>query len=327
MRIPGLRRKRGDEAYQGAPTQIICPVCGLRNDSMARFCRNCGLPLGAPRDPVRGTVSRRADLPSEHGSGIAAIVGLAAAVVVLAGAAFLILRGSGGSGGTGLLSPTPAGSPRPTAASSRAPATGLPTRAPSSPVPSAGPVASSGPIGPGASGDAIPTRRPRESTSPAPEGSAKPLVADTGFTCDPASFTDPTRGAWRVSAAQWGDREKWDEVTLILTREEGRGRTAIEIEAMTPGEAERLSGLAAPPGDRALLIRFDGDTVIRQPIVASADLRAVEYLNVEMSGDTMYAVIGVNTDGCYRLFSPEWKRGDETATGETVRLLLDVRYR
>jgi hypothetical protein len=311
MRIPGLRRKRADEAYQGAPTQIICPVCGLRNDSMARFCRNCGLPLGAPRDPVRGTVSRRADLPSEHGTGIAAIVGLAAAVVVLAGAGYLILRGSGsgstgsttpGAGGVANASIDPSGSPDPGV---------LPSRAPSSALASGGPEPSGG--SPDPSG-----------ATPAPSGE---LVADTGWTCDPASFVDPTEGSWRVSEALWGPRQRWDEVTFVLTRTPERGRTTISIESMSPGEAARVSGLDEPPGDRALLMTFDGDATIRQEIVAQMDLRAVEFLNVATSGDTMYAVVSANTDGCYRLYVPGWKRGTETTQGDTVRLLLDVRYR
>ena len=41
---------------------------GLRNDVTVRFCRNCGLPLGAPRDPVLGTTTKRADLPSDRGT-------------------------------------------------------------------------------------------------------------------------------------------------------------------------------------------------------------------------------------------------------------------
>ena len=70
--------------------QTQCPSCGLLNDGSARFCRNCGLPLGWPQDPVRGTTTRRAELPSERGSGLASIVGLLAALALLAGAAYLV---------------------------------------------------------------------------------------------------------------------------------------------------------------------------------------------------------------------------------------------
>ena len=53
---------------------------------------------------------------SEHGSGIAAIVGLVAVVVILVGAGFLILRGFGNSTpAIALVSPTPVATPVPTA--------------------------------------------------------------------------------------------------------------------------------------------------------------------------------------------------------------------
>ncbi|MFO1539621.1 MAG: hypothetical protein ACKOTZ_04105, partial [Chloroflexota bacterium] len=92
MRIPGMRRGRGDAADARAADQVVCPICNLRNDSLARFCRNCGLPMGTVRDPVRGTRSRRPELPSERSSGLAALVGLVVGVRV---------RGGGGGRGGG----------------------------------------------------------------------------------------------------------------------------------------------------------------------------------------------------------------------------------
>src|SRR5262245_18269736 len=123
MRIPGLRRKDAGARYVPPPAYTVCPVCVYRNEPSARFCRNCGLPLGTPRDPVRGTMTRKADLPSSHGTGIAALVGLAMVVVILAGSAFLVFRGFSASG-TDASSPTttPTGAiaanptPRPTQA-------------------------------------------------------------------------------------------------------------------------------------------------------------------------------------------------------------------
>jgi len=328
MRIPKLRRDRGDEAYEQLPSQIICPVCGLRNDGMARFCRNCGLPLGAPRDPVRGTTSRKADLPSEHGAGIAAIVGLLAAVVVLAGAGFLILRGNSGSGTAVAPTPTPVTASL-VPGGSLAPATtsgALPTRLPlGSPIPgtSAAPVAS---VDPGTSSPA-PSAAP--SSTPPANGSPAPLIGDTGFTCGAADFDDPSRGTWRVTEAQWGARDKWDELTVFLQRVEGRGRTNIGVEAMSAREAGQVTGLDEAPSGRVILITFDGDVERdpEDPIVNQLSERALDYLNIETTSEATYAVVGVERDGCYRLFSPAWKKGQETAVGDTIKLLLDVRYR
>jgi hypothetical protein len=328
MRFPGKRRDRGDTANEQRPSQVVCPVCGLRNDVMSRFCRNCGLPLGAPRDPVRGTISRRADLPSDHGAGIAAIVGLLAAVVVLAGAGWLILRSNSASDDGVAAAPT--ATPVVTLApgsTARPQATGgiLPSRAPA------------GSLEPGA----LPTRRPLSSAepaateppveeSPAPEasGSPAPLVADTDFTCEQADFDDPTKGKWRITQALWGARDKWDELTLVLRREQGKGDTNISVESMTAREAAQITGLDEALSSRVILITFDGDVRINDPIVALlSSLRQLSYLNVESTSEATYAIVGVNRDTCYRMVAPAWKNGKATAVGDTMKLLLDVRYR
>lgn len=299
-------------------------MCGLRNDVMSRFCRNCGLPLGAPRDPVRGTTSRRADLPSDHGAGIAAIVGLLAAVVVLAGAGWLILRSSN-SGDSGVAS-----GPTPTPVVTLAP--GAATPRPTIALPSREPGAS---IDPGA----LPSRRPTSSeeplaseppvdASPLPSGSPVPLIADTDFTCEAADFDDPTNGSWRISEALWGGRDKWDELTLVLRREAGKGKTNISVESMSSRDAAQITGLDPALQDRVILITFDGDVTINSPIVALiSSLKQLEYLNVESTSEATYAIIGVNRDTCYRMVAPAWKNGKATAVGDTVKLLLDVKYR
>jgi hypothetical protein len=326
MRFPGLRRDHGDPAPSPYPTQIICPTCGLRNDPAARFCRNCGLPLGAPGDPVRGTTSRRADLPSEHGAGIAALVGLAVAIVLLGGAAFLILRNNDDSGDTGAL-PAATGKATP-AATARAAATREPG---SSAVPGADP--SVGPFPSRDPGGAVATLPPRTTDTPEPggdpgtSGSPGPLVADTGETCDPADFNDPTGAPWKIVEARWGGRNKFDELTIVLRRAAGTGTTNFAVEAMDSTEAAQISGLDPAPGSNVILITFTGDTSIKTPIVARLSERQLNYLNVESTEESTYAIVGVNRDTCYRMYVPAWKKGQEVAVGDTVTLLLDTRYR
>jgi hypothetical protein len=325
MRFPGLRRDHGDRTAAPYPDQVVCPVCRLQNDPAARFCRNCGLPLGAPRDPVRGTTSRRADLPSEHGAGIAALVGLAIAVVLLGGAAFLILRNnnSGGDGGTGAVSTTPA-------------ATGKARQATPAPAATRRPAATAAP---GASIDAgaVATLPPRIDASPSPDGgnaassvpaTPGPLVGDTDFVCGAADFLDPTRGTWNVSEARWGGRDKWDELTIVLRKGTGKGKTDIAVEQMPSVQAAQVSGLDPAPTQNSILITFDGDVSIKQPIVARLNQRQLSYLNVEQTDLATYAVVGINRPGtCYRMWVPSWKKGDAVAVGDTVTLLLDIKYR
>ena len=105
MRLPGRRGEAVAQRPMQFPPTIICPVCGLRNDITVRFCRNCGLPLGAPRDPVRGTTTKRAELPSDRGTGIAAILGLLVVVGIVGVAGYLIFRGFQGKAGPPLRTP------------------------------------------------------------------------------------------------------------------------------------------------------------------------------------------------------------------------------
>lgn len=289
-----MRRGRGDAADARVADQVVCPICNLRNDSLARFCRNCGLPMGTVKDPVRGTRSRRPELPSERSSGLAAVVGLLVGILVLGGAGFLLFgMGSGTPGATPILPPTP--------------------------VPTAGP--SSDPFAP----SFVPVDTPTDAPGPAESGT--PVTTDTGVTCDPAGIDDPTGGAWRITGATVEAIAGADRVTLTLERVDGERASRVEIERMDSREAELVSGLAAPPTDLALLLEFIGGVELRKEIVENTENKAVQYLNVQQNGDRLYAVLGVAKEGCFRLVSPEWKKGKPIAVGDTARLVIDVRYR
>ncbi len=278
--------------------QVVCPICGLHNEGRARFCRNCGLPMGSGQDPVRGTRSRKPDLPGSGSSGLAVLVGLVAAIVVLVGAGALLLGFAPGSPSATPILP-------PTAAPAEA------TASPDPFAPSFEPVVE-------------PSAGPDE-----PPASAEPLVADTGFTCDPSGIDDPTGGSWRVVDAAWEALEKNDRLVLTLERVEGERATRVEIERLASRDAELISGLAAPTTDLSLLLTFNGGVTAKGSIVETPGLKAIDYVNVETSpaSETLYAVVGVAREGCFRLSSPEWKKGKPVAVGETVRLIVDVRFR
>jgi len=319
MRIPGLGRKERDQRTAQPPTQVICPVCGLRNDAVTRFCRNCGLPLGAPRDPVRGTTTRRADLPSEHGSGIAAIVGLVAVVVILVGAGFLILRGFNGSTpGVASVSPTPGHS---------ATATPGPTGTPQV-FPTFDPNQSTTP---GDSSPPEPTPTPHPGHSPRPSRSpgdtpnpSGPLLG-TGFTCDTGTITDPLDQRWHVVSWKTHTKVGWDVLVITLAQSPGTTRkgTPVVLDWMDPKAVSSTYGLAKPPGDRALVISFEGPVTITQPQSAALSLATMQSLDMEMdSSGILRAVIGVNGQGCGRLSAPNWADGTATST---VDIVIDVK--
>ena len=294
MRKPGLRRSRGRSDGRTAD-QVSCPICGLRNEGRPRFCRNCGLPMGTGGDPVRGTKSRRPELPGDRGAGIGAIIGLLVALAVLGVSGYLIVRTSGDISSRPTLPPT--------AAPSAAPA-----------EPSVAPEATTSPGG----GD-LATEEP---VAPPPES-----TGDTGFTCKPAGFDDPTGGTWKVTKVRADAGDRMDTLTITLTRQDGPGNTRLDVQRMAARDVELTTGLGAPAAAKAIVISFGGDVVADEAFTGTPALKAIDSFDVESLGDGVFAVVGVNRDGCFRLSAPTWAEGADAAPGDTITLLLDVRYK
>lgn len=301
------------------PRFIVCPVCHQRNDVTARFCRDCGLPLGFPRDPVRGTTTRRAELPSERGAGIAAVLSLAAIVVIAGVAGYLVFRSfetttvtAGASATSGAPSlPAPLGSAA-TPAGVASPVIG-PTGAPS--------VAATS--DPGDTPTAEPTDAPGDDPTKEPETT---LSTRTGWTCDPASVQDPLRGRWRIAQARWGRQESFDRLTFDLVRLQGSVRRGaiVSMDFLRPGRAASRYDVATPVGDRALVISFDGPLSLRQPISARPGLTALESVEARVDDEgVVHAVLGISGDGCARIIATDWRDGSDRTTA--AKLVIDVR--
>ncbi len=287
--------------------QTQCPSCGIANDVGARFCRNCGLPLGAPQDPVRGTSTRRADLPSEHGTGLTSIIGLVAALVLLATAVFLVLR-AGDTGATPRFTPTPG----PSSSDLVFPSGASPFASAETPLPAASasvPAASSQP-------SAQPTATPIASG-----GSFTP---STGFTCDLATLTDPTNGKWYVSHLNWARRSTYDQVILTLTRNGSAATGALlTIQTMTPANVTGQYGVSPPSdGQQAVVLNFDSNAKTNKTLSVVPGYAAVRTVDVVMDTNSQLdVVIGVNGSGCHRLSAPKWLT---SPTSPTVDILIDI---
>jgi hypothetical protein len=318
MRLPG---RRGDAApgQTQVPRFVVCPVCHLRNDVTARFCRDCGLPLGAPRDPVRGTTTRRADLPSDRGAGVAAVLSLAAIVVIAGLAGFLVLRGfeSAATSGAGASSSSPPIAAAPSGVS--APSTGpQPTVDPDPPSePSTGPAEQ-------------PTPRPRPTIQPTDEPvdepTSRPLSTRTGWTCEAAAIQDPLQGRWRIAQARFGQMEDFDRLTFDLIRVDGEAQRGVivRMQFMRPNRAATQFEVDKPVGDRALVLTFDGAMGLREDTSARPGLATIA--SVEARKDdagVVHAVVGVTGDGCARLVANDWRTGSDDTT--EAKLVVDIR--
>jgi hypothetical protein len=331
MRLTGRRGQAAAQRPMQIPPTITCPVCGLRNDITVRFCRNCGLPLGAPRDPVRGTTTKRADLPSDHGNGIAAIIGLLAVVGIVGVAGFLIFKGFQGSATTANASP---------GASAVVRASGAPVGTPgiTFPLGTSDPAASRVPgtsqpaetDTPSATDDPAATDAPTttdEPTDPGATATPRPIGTTSQWTCKAGAIADPLGGRWRITHANWSSATTTDRLTLSLTRVNGsvRDGTTVRMAFMAPSKAASTLGITRPLGDRALVLTFDGPTIAGTPMVGQpAAMRALASVDIRRDADGVtQAAIGISGTGCVRLSAPAWKTGSDATL--TADLILDIR--
>ena len=313
------------------PPTITCPVCRLRNDITVRFCRNCGLPLGAPRDPVRGTTTKRADLPSDHGNGIAAILGLLAVVAIVGGAGFLIFKGFQGDRATANASPGPSAIVSGSLPPAASPALTVPTGS-TGPGSTTGPAASQSPgtDAPSETDEPTATDEPAATDGPTGPGSSatpRPIGTISQWTCKSGAIVDPLGGRWRITRAAWASGSNTDRLTISLTRVDGSVRkgTTVRMAFMGPSRAASTLGITRPLGDRALVLTFDGPIVAGTPMIGQpAAMRALESVDIRRDADGVtHAAIGVAGTGCARLNAPDWKDGSDST--QTADLILDIR--
>jgi hypothetical protein len=292
----------------------------MLNDPNARFCRNCGLPLGWPQDPVRGTMMRQADLPSERGAGIASIVGLIAAVAILGAAGYLVLRGT--NGGSTNPTPPPVATATPTATlvaigSGSPSATASPT-----------PVVVVTPTPTATSVDSSPTATPAIPSGP-------PVPAVRTFSCDPMAIGNTVKGHWTITRANWRyTDDKYDTIELEMSRTKSTGGLpTMTLESMDTSEVASRFGLTPPTGvDHALVltlgkqfssIRVSPHATDLQSL-GNQPMKAVPTFQIQFGTDGLWhVVLGVVGQGCQRVGVPEWV-ADATATSGNIQ--IDVQH-
>jgi hypothetical protein len=292
----------------------------MLNDPNARFCRNCGLPLGWPQDPVRGTMMRQADLPSERGAGIASIVGLIAAVAILGAAGYLVLRGT--SGGT--TNPTP---PVTVTATPTGTLTAIGSGSPT-PTPTGTPAVVATPTATATAAAPSPTNSPST-----PTGTPPPAVR--AFTCDPVTIANSKKGHWTITRANWRfTADKYDTIELEMgrTRSTG-GLPTMTLESMPVSEVSSRFGLTPPQDvDHAVVLtlgkQFSSIRVSPHPTdldsLGGEPMSAVPIFQIQPGTDDLWhVVLGVVGEGCQRVGVAEWVRDPDATSGNIV---IDVQH-
>jgi hypothetical protein len=291
-----------------APTGVTCPACGLTNEAGARTCRNCGLPIAAADDPVRGVAPGRVDLPRTRRSGFSATIGFVLVVALLLVGGSLAISGGGGilSGGGRLIGPAETATPTPA------------------------PVAAT-------TGDeTVPVGDPLED-EPTPKATTANM--DT-FSCENGAIKDLSRGRWfltdvKATVREDEDGSRYDQVYWRLDRQnpgkkvKAAKATTVSMRWTTPDAAKERYGdaIGRVQGDRAIEIVFDGPVkisvngVIEQSDLVDSDIDQLRRIQLFERNGRVRTVIGLKGDACARLGSVQWGAKSKK---DNARVVLDV---
>lgn len=292
-----------------APSGVTCPACGLTNEAGARTCRNCGLPIAAANDPVRGVAPGRVDLPRTRRSGFSATIGFFMVVALLLVGGSLAISGGGGllSGGGRFF----------------ADATPTPTPAPDN-------------VGSGDEVDA--SAAPDTDDETAPKATTANMKT---FSCSNGSIKDLSRGRWVLSDVNSeprtdGDGNQYDQIYWKLSRQnvgkkaKAGNATTVKMLWTTPEEVEAKHGAAVGnvAGDRALEIVIDGpvefsfDSSIEQSDLEADGIDQLRSVQMFEKNGKVRTVIGMRSDSCARIGSTNW--GPKKIDKQNARIVLDV---
>lgn len=280
---------------------ITCPACGLANESGARVCRNCGLPIAGENDPLRGVAPGRVDLPRVQRSGFSATLGL---VLVIG---LLMVGGTLAYSGGGILSTGGRLGVDATESASPAPGTN------------------------GRSGDGTPTAIDTGDPDEV-DGGTTPSVTGTSFdyTCEDDTIKDLSRGKWFLSQFTAGERDGYDRITWKLSRRnntKAKKSTRVTMEWTTPKEVRAAYGIDRIPGSRAILVTFNGDAKITADqtigdlLLENENVEQIRHIRSFKADGKVRTVIGLRGDSCARMKAKGWNKGSST---RNAQMFLDL---
>ncbi|MFV2062317.1 MAG: hypothetical protein ACC726_02245 [Chloroflexota bacterium] len=257
------------------------------------------MPIASSSDPLRGVSAGHVDLPSAQRSGLSATVGLVTVVGLLLVAGTLAVSGGGILNSGGRFGGNPAAS-----ASAPLESGAVSSSEPALPLPSAG------------NGG----------------GSSVKITNSFDFTCapDPGEIRDANKARWQISRFVVADREDVDRVTWEMSRTRGSARkgTRVRMEWMDIKEARQQFNLTRLPGQRAIVITFDGPAKNIADQIADArsleldGAQAVRTVQMFVGEDgKVRTVIGVRGDGCAKMTAPLWKKKGKT---ERAKIFLSI---
>ncbi|HVM29466.1 MAG TPA: hypothetical protein VM305_01660 [Candidatus Limnocylindrales bacterium] len=181
-----------------------------------------------------------------------------------------------------------------------------------------------GPLGAGATfapGGA--TVAPGQTTDPAAETQPPAAAADGSYSCETQEARAPEDGAWQLFRASFGTRPDFDYLTLHL-RQTGRAddEARLRAELLEPTAVADRYGVAAPPGDTALVVTLDRAVRIPGSFGGRPQHQALREFEVVRGADgAVHVIAGVVGRGCFAMLAEDWQAGSSPRTTEvTLRI-------
>ena len=180
-----------------------------------------------------------------------------------------------------------------------------------------------------------PLRTPRPTTRPTPSPSPTSSTAQaapppTDWVCDGVStaITDPLSKGWNVKRIDWGNRGKYDRLTITLDHygKGGDGTQAIVQVMPVSDVASTLKVKAPSAGDQAVAIGLYQDVRLNWSLDRALTTPAMKWLTMGKDDNGFpWVVLGTKDGACYSIQAPAWTATHPKST-TPIQIVVDIKH-
>ena len=178
-----------------------------------------------------------------------------------------------------------------------------------------------------------PRRTPRPTTRPTPSASAstaQTVPPPTDWVCDGLStaIQDPLSKGWNIKAINWGNRGKYDRITITLDQsgKGGDGTQAIVHVLPTNEVASTLKVKAPKAGDQSVAIGLYQDVRLTWALNRALSTPAVPWITMGKDNNGFpWVVLGTKEGACYSIQAPAWTAGHPKST-TPIQVVVDIKH-
>jgi hypothetical protein len=178
-----------------------------------------------------------------------------------------------------------------------------------------------------------PRRTPRPTTRPTPTstaGAAQVAPPPTDFVCDGVStaITDPLSKGWNIKRIDWGNKGKYDRLTITLDQsgKGGDGTQAI-VNVMPVNEVASTLKVTAPSaGDQAIAIGLYQDVKLTWSLDRALTTPAMKWITMEKDNNGFpWVVLGTKDGACYSIQVPAWTASNPKSK-TPIQVVVDIKH-